>query len=109
MLKRALLPPITTKLPHRYTGLYHFRQQADLAGSILVSNNFGDVHVLPFTQLEGTDQTPTPSASFKLEGQIERVQVNFNTEQEFAAGGEDTPLRIWDISTQQRTWNSRNV
>ena len=107
MIKRVILPKITTKLPHRYTGLYHFNQQNE--GSILVANNFGDVHVLPFDQVEGSDQSPEPIHTCSMEGQFEAVRVNFHNETEFAAGGEETPLRVWDIATGKRTWNSRNV
>ena len=104
MIKRVILPKIATKLPHRYTGLYHFTNQN--TGSILVGNNFGDVHVLPFDDLEGSDQSPEPLITCKMEGQFEAVRVNFHNETEFAAGGEETPLRVWDIATQKSIRNS---
>merc|ERR1712137_1274539 len=52
MIKRVILPKIATKLSHRYTGLHHFTKEN--TGSILVANNFGDVHLMPFDQLEGS-------------------------------------------------------
>ena len=107
IIQQIRLPDLKTKLPHRYTGLYHFTKEN--AGSVMVSNNFGDVHLLPFDSLQESNQQPECIRSFKIGEDIESVKVNFNNENELAGGGECQPLRLWDINTGKKTWNSKNV
>merc|ERR1712137_1235631 len=107
IIKQIVLPDIKTKLPHKYTGLYHFTKQNP--GKVMVGNNFGDVSILPFDDVEGMDQKPDPIYSFNVGKDMEAIRVNFLKESELAAGGEKQLLRLWDIETGNKTWNEKNL
>merc|ERR1712100_870367 len=105
LVQQIELPDLKSKLPHRYTGLYHFEKD----GNIMTSTNFGDIYILPFDNIEEKFQKPDPIASFKVGSDIERAVVNYHRDNEIATGGDEEPLKVWDINTQKKIWNSKNL
>lgn len=108
IIQQIQLPDLKSKLPHKYTGLYHYKK-ANNKGCIMTSNNFGDVYILPFDSLENRNQKPDPICSFNVGNKNEVAKINQANENEIVTGGENQCLKIWDITTQKSKWTSKNV
>jgi len=98
------LPAPSSKVELKNTGLGYFQKNSDRKGDIVVCNNHGDVHVLPFDDPDSDSK----QISFKIPKDVERVRLN-QEETMIASGGKEHIAQTWDLETQKCTWSGRNV
>ena len=109
-MEKKIQIPTPVKRMIKTAGIHYFTEGSD-KGRVIACNSLGNVYILPF------EEVTEPKEDFQVEiikqfsigAGVEVFRVNPVNQNQFAAAGNEHPLRLWDIQTQKAIWTSKNV